>query len=66
MHKYIGHIDPSNPSRREYVPGIPARDISDKEAKERGWEETLKASPAYEHQGDETPKAQAKEVKENG
>ena len=56
MYKYTGQIDPNNPSRREFVPGIPARDISDEEAKERGWEQALKDSPVYKHQGDQAMK----------
>jgi hypothetical protein len=54
MFKYVGDGG--------YLPGIPARDIPDDEAKERGWAETLKGSPAYEHEADaaEKPKAGGK------
>lgn len=55
MYKYLGQRDAPH-DRRDYLPGIPARDITDKEAKDRGWAETLKASPLYE----ETAAAKAK------
>lgn len=61
--KYTGQIDPDG--RREYVPGIPARDITDDEAKERGWLDTLKVSPVYKHEPDKPEKAE-KEVKNDG
>jgi hypothetical protein len=38
--KYVGHGD-------EFIPGIPARDLSDKEVKELGIEEDVKASDLY-------------------
>ena len=62
MHKYIGHIDPNNPSRREYVPGIPARDVPDEEAKEQGWEQALKDSPVYKHQSDQAAKPASQSI----
>jgi hypothetical protein len=39
-----------------YLPGIPARDISDEEAQERGIVETLKQSTIYRHAPDRPEK----------
>jgi hypothetical protein len=45
MWKYVGD--------GAYLPGIPARDISDEEARERGIEDTLTAASIYRHVKDE-------------
>jgi len=44
-----------------YLPGIPARDISDQEAQEREIEETLKASTIYRHVPDRPEKPEKAE-----
>jgi hypothetical protein len=51
--KYIGE--------GAYLPGVPARDISDEEAKERGLEETLKASTIYRRVPDRRDKPEGGE-----
>ena len=45
-----------------YLPGIPAQDISDEEAQERGIEATLKASTIYHHAPDRPEKPGKAEV----
>ncbi|MGD9889690.1 MAG: hypothetical protein AB7R89_25795 [Dehalococcoidia bacterium] len=45
--------------RYGFHPGIPARDISDAEAKERGCEDLLRESRAYQYVADVTAAAPA-------
>ncbi len=58
MYRYIGADATVPHDKRPYLPDIPARDIKDEEAKERGWEEALQASALYER---ESVKTKAKE-----
>ena len=56
MWKYTAADARTPHDKRPFVPGIPARDITDDEAKAKGWDDALKASPAYKR-GTAKPKA---------
>jgi hypothetical protein len=66
MWKYIA-AEPGTPhDKRPFIPGIPARDITDEEAKANGWEPALKASPSAYKRATAKPKAESSDEGSNG